>query len=126
MVVCEWEREGFVMAMFNDLEEAKKLAMEVFDMSYRLNAIDYLAYLELRIPVRYHINGNELFYLDGSYGACNGFVTTSVLTIDTQTFCLKTFLKTRENHSSVFEYEDEPEKLDLLVEKFPKFCACAN
>ncbi|MBK7030787.1 MAG: hypothetical protein IPH45_16955 [Bacteroidales bacterium] len=126
MVVCEWEREGFVLAMLNNLDEAERLAMEVFDMSNSLNADDYLAYLELRVPVRYHINGNMFYCLVGSGGSCDGFVTTIALTIDTQTFCLKTFLKTRENHSTVFEYDDEPEKLDFLAAKFPKFCACAN
>jgi hypothetical protein len=119
MVVCEWEREGFVMAMFNELEEAKKLEQEIIDQTHVLNAEQFLDYLELRVPVRYHLKGNAYSPLFGVSGSCNGFMTTVVVKIDTREFCLRTFVKTRENYRLAIDFDEDDESPDSLEAKFP-------
>ena len=41
-------------------------------------------------------------------------------------FCLKTFIKERENHSSAFTFEKFQKQLEKLAESFPNLNSVAN
>ena len=77
----------------------------------------------------YTINGNLDYMGRGKMSVTNGAYTVSVVKIDVNTFCLKSFLKERESCSNVFDLDANApysDKLEKLIELFPHADLIAN
>ena len=127
LIIAELDQCGFLLQFMDDCEEAKLYADIIFNasMNYPYSEM-YIVEDELDYFASYTINGNELYIGNFIYGHSNGAYTVSVMKIDMDKFCLKVFIKERENHSTVFDYIENQEKFERILETFPDFGFYAN
>ena len=122
----ELGRKGYFLDIMDCFEEAKWFVDKVFNLSEEVAYSEIISKAKIKPIAAYEINGNEMYSGRTSYGTSNGLLTLSVMKIDTDVFCMKTFIGERRNHSSVFDYEEYEKEHDRLAEKFPKFQHGAN
>lgn len=127
LVLAEIEKRGFLVKFYNDYDRAKQVA----DLTYEL--IDGLEFAEmseveakLSCFASYEINGNENFTGNSMSGVSNGTYSVNILKIDLNNFRLTEFILERKNHSSVFPYEIFGEKLNKILQLFPRPDFVAN
>lgn len=127
LIVAEINRNGFVLELQNNYVEAELYIERIFNLSdefgiFEMNKVKN----KLEYFASYQISGNELYLSKIKRSISNGVYTVSIVKIDLNNFCLKTFIKERENHSSVFTIEKYPKQLDKLAELFPNINLVAN
>ena len=126
LIIVEIERTGFITEFCDTYEEASTRAENLMNTAGNLDTEEkkerVISFLRNRNYTSYHINGNHIWC--GKYRQClsDGILSISVLEVDMKFFCLKTFIRERENHSEVFDgiLSDE------LLEKFPQIDLIAN
>lgn len=107
LIVAEILKKGFILKITTDEKEAELFHQLIFDLSNKYpfgesHKIEkYLNYL-----ISYNIKGNEFFISNSFLTSSNGEFSVYVLKIATETFCLKSFIKERENNSIVFNMEE--------------------
>jgi hypothetical protein len=126
LILMELDREGFILDIVDFFEDAKWIVDEIFNLSEQVAYSEIITKARIKPIASYEINGNELYTGRIQYGQSNGLLSVSVMKIDTDKFCIKSFISERRNHSSVFDYEKYEDELERLAEKFPKFQHGAN
>lgn len=117
LVVAEIGNRGFILKTFSSKGLAEYYHQKMFDLKeeYSLEKIES----KLKYISSYNINGNEVYIENVELTTSDGVYTVSVVKINLENFCLKSFVRERENHSTVFDYDTStPEEL----EKFNKIC----
>ena len=127
LIVAEINRMGFLLELQNNYVEAELYIEHIFNLSdefsiFEMNNVEK----KLKYFASYQISGNELYLNKIKRSISNGVYTVSIVKIELNNFCLKTFIKERENHSSVFTIEKYPKQLDKLAELFPNINLVAN
>ena len=129
LITAQIHKKEFLLEIKSNFKEAEKLMEAVFTHSSKFppnevheieNKLKYFASYIIR-EIDCEVQGTET---SKSY---DGF-TVSVIKIDMRTFCLKTFIKERENSALVFDFESyDPEyKLDGFMDLFPDADLIAN
>lgn len=126
LIIFEIERIGFIIDSKINFEVSKSIADRLFDLYGKLSYTDFLAFLNKSNISSYSINGNIICAGKIDYGHCDGIAMVSVVMIESKGFCLKTFIKERQNYSLVFSFDDYEEELERMAEKFPKLNIVAN
>ena len=125
LVVAEIDTTGFIMNYFNDFHEAEKYSEKVFMMSSHLSYNEMHKMEDILFPealVSYKMKGRDCVYnLSAKSAISNGIYAVSILEINMDNFCLKSFIKERENYAWVFENIS-----DEFLEKFPYADFVAN
>lgn len=126
LIVAEIKTKGFVLKLYKNLADAKKNMEKTYALSlkYAFNEM-YKIEKELDYFASYEIKGNVLYLSNPIYGYSNGHYSVSVIKINLNHFCLKTFIRERENHSDVFD-DCSDDRLDKLCELFPNIDLIAN
>lgn len=125
LIIAEIGRTGFITEFKNTLKEAELFAAKLkhignFDSYTETEKI--INALKQRNYISYHINGNRLCFGKIKIAFSDGLYDVSVTEVDMKTFCLKTLIRERENHSIVFDGELS----DEFLEKFPHPDLIAN
>ena len=130
LVVVEVERDGFIVKSYKTLEKAKKTSEYLHLTAEHLgtNTDEKVKFLIGSFNNSgfnpYKIFGTEIYYRSLSVieEISDGVISISILKIDPDKFCVKTFVKERQNCSSVFT--ELPEKYQ--ENKFPFHYTIAN
>lgn len=127
LIVAEIENKGFLLKIEDNFEKAESFAQYIYSLSdefyiYEMDKVEQ----KLKYFSFYKINGNEIYLKKIKTSISNGVYTVSVVEIDLNNYCEKTFIKERENHSSVFDFEKYPKELDRLAELFSEIDLVAN
>lgn len=126
LIIVEIERTGFITEFKNTYEEASASAENLMNYTGGLDSETVkkkvISFMRQRNYISYHINGNQLYFGKVRRSLSDGIITISIAEIDMKTFCLKTLIRERENHSIVFDDEIN----DELLEKFPNIDLIAN
>lgn len=128
LIVVEIDRRGYILELVDDLDAGQRIIEDIFDISevYTIYEMDKVAErLPYPCTATYEIKGNELYVGKGGTSTSNGVLTVTAVEIDTETFCLESFIRERENHSMVFGDCDDS-KYEKLLELFPHVDLCAN
>jgi hypothetical protein len=125
LIIAEIDRTGFITEFRNTFKEAEFFAAKLkhigeFDSYTETDKI--INALKKRNYISYHINGNQLCFGKIRIAFTDGLYSVSVGEIDMNTFCLKTLIRERENHSRVFDDNID----DAFLEKFPNIDLIAN
>lgn len=136
MILVENKNKGFILKFMDDEEEVKIYCNQLFNLSREypfgemeevINKFDCIA--------SYVVNGNQIYTLKSITcsiaGSSDGDYSVSAIKIDINIFCLKTFIRERENHSTVFnnyDFEDENQvdKIDKIANFNPQASIIAN
>ena len=114
LFVVEIGKVGFIGSMFDSLEEAKELSDELIDLimgPFKQNRADICRFLMDKGYFTYFIKGNQRYVGNVANCISNGVFTVSVVNVRPEHFCLKSFVKERENSSWLFEDLDD-DRLD--------------
>lgn len=125
LIIAEIDRTGFVTEFKNTFKEAELFAAKlkhIGDFDSYTETEKIITALKQRNYISYHINGNQLCFGNIKIAFSDGLYDVSVSEVDMKTFCLKTLIRERENHSIVFD----DELSDELIEKFPHLDLIAN
>lgn len=111
LIVAEIYKKGFILKIIDGKKEALSFLQKTSEISScysfaQMNKVEE----KLEYIASYKINGNTDYVGKYIKSISNGAYTVSVLQIDINTFCLKSFIRERENHSSVFELEQLSEE----------------
>jgi hypothetical protein len=127
LIIAEIERKGFLLDSTDNLVEAGTFAELVFHLSDEFSIYEmHLVERKLNYFASYNINGTEVYVGKSLRSISNGVYSVSILKIDPATFSLEIFIKERENHSTVFDYDVYPDEIDRLAEIFPNPDFIAN
>jgi hypothetical protein len=126
LILAEFERYGFLYTVNENLEVAKLLCSKIFYLSDKYSFDYILSKLLKKSIATYEINGNELYASKTIWGHSNGIYSVSIIEINPDTFCIKTFIKERQNCSTVFDWEEYENELEYMAQRFPKLCIGAN
>lgn len=125
LIIAEINKTGFITEFRNSLEEAKTFAEElscIGSLDSYTESEKIMNALKQKKYISYQIKGNQLYFGKVKYAITDAMYTVSVTEIDMKTFCLKTLIRERENHSIVFDGVLD----DKLLEKFPQIDLIAN
>jgi hypothetical protein len=126
LILIEIDKYGFIVTVKNNFDEAKLLVDKLFKLSDKLSYDEIIEMITPKSIAYYKINGNQDYAGRVTYGFSNGLYSVSLIKIDPQIFCIKTFIKERQNYSSVFNYKLYDKELDRMAELFPRFNDGAN
>jgi len=134
LLIVEIERKGFLIEVCSDIEKAKQRLEELVELSVKYSFNEqHRAEQDLTYFASYEIYGTEVYVGKSSHSISNGSYTVSIVEIDLDTFCVKTFIRERENHSCVlhrYTQEDVDRELysryEKLSELFPHLNTIAN
>lgn len=124
LIIAEIKNKGFVMRAMADEVEAKTYSDKLLKLSsgYQFDGMfDVLK--KINFITTYTIKGNQVYTGKTHLSVSDESYTVSVLKIDVNTFCLKTFIKERENHSIVFDHK---ELTGEFLDNFPNHSMIAN
>lgn len=123
LIIAEIEKKGFILEFFNHIENAEAFARTTFDLrrGFAFNDM-YRVEEKLKYFATYRINGNQEYVGNVLRQLSNGAYSVSIIKINKREFCLKSFIKERENHSWVINFD----KCDKLIELFPHLNLIAN
>ncbi len=126
VVVAEFEKQGYILGILNTQKEAEKLADQVW-VWYGLSKEKITAFFEKKISYvcKYRIYGNYEMINKGLAIKLDGQLATHVIEFEGQIFCLKSFIKERENFSTALDGNTD-DKMDKMFELFPSFSVNAN
>ena len=104
LIVAEIENKGFLLRFMVDLKEAEMYAEKIFQYSDEFLFSDVCKIEEkLKYFASYKANGSEIYLRKIKGGRSNGAYTVSFMEVEMNKFCLKTFIRERENNSLVFD-----------------------
>lgn len=126
LILAELDRMGFLLDIKDSIEDAKSAVDKVFNFSMKLSYDTTQDKIKTEAFASYVINGNVLYTGKIQYGHTDGFFSISAVEIDPDIQCLKTFIKERENYSSVFDYKQYDEEIERLADLFPMLQFGAN
>lgn len=126
LIVIEIDRLGIITEYFSSLSDAQIFSKKTFSFfeGFHSNEIEKaIRVLKKQEYLSYRINGNQMYLGKTRYTLSNGEITISIIDVDKSVFCSKSFIKERENHSSVFNEIDMDEN---FLERFPNINIIAN
>lgn len=130
LVIAEVERTGFVAGCFKKYWSAVELAnqlllyRELFQWSESEKIIAQLRNQRFK---EYSIKGNQIYFDKGIYGSTDGKYSVSIILTHVREFRISTFIRERENHSIVFNFEQHWDKrFSKYFEIFPSSIHKAN
>jgi hypothetical protein len=126
LVISEIGKMGFIIGFIDGYEKAKAKVKEIVEISAPLTHDKIIELLKEMSIATYVMNGNEGDNYKVLYGNTDGYFSTWMDKVDKKSFCIKTFIKGRENFSLVFGFEEYEEELDRLAEIFPMIDIVAN
>jgi hypothetical protein len=123
LVVAEVERTGFVVDYCRKYWSAVKLADELLLLG-ELFTWGESERIETQLRSRnikeYEIKGNLLYFDKSIYGSTDGKYSVAVLQINKNDFTIESFIRERENHSTVFSTEIHWDKKEAeYFDNFP-------
>ena len=124
LIVVELGNKGFVLTVIDDRGNAESYCEKLSSLSnnYPFNEM-YKIEAKLKYITSYNIKGTQIYIEKVDYCSSNGEFSVYALKIEVNTFCLKSFIKERENHSSVF---DNAEITEIAQIEFPNMNPIAN
>ncbi len=127
LILAEIEKKGFLVKFMDEYDEAKKYADEIFELSYEFQFRE-MRNVEQRLTyfASYQVYGNNVYIGKIKSAVSNGAYSVNVMEIDMNNFQLNTFIKERENNSSVFPFPMYEDKIDKILELFPQPDFLAN
>lgn len=130
LIVAEIERTGYVAGLKNNYWEAVALAKELllYGELFQWNEPEQInTQLLNRCYKSYIIKGNQLFFDKSIYGSTDGKYSVAVLPMDKKEFSVESFIKERENYSTVFSSEVRWDKRQAdYFDNFPCSYQIAN
>ena len=126
LVILEIERLGFILNSSDSFLKSEEIMKKTFSLANKLefkNMVELIPFFRFKNTIEYEIRGNVVYFPNVITCISNGLLTVSIVKIDLNTFNLEFFVKERENHSIVFDYEQLE---DEFVEKFPNLDLIAN
>lgn len=132
LLLVEIERKGFLIEIFHDIEQAQQRLEELVDLSAKYSFDEqHKVEQDLTYFASYEINGTEVYVSKCSHCSSNGSYTVSIIPIDLETFCVKTFIRERENLSCVLDHYSDlnhayHQRYSKLLELFPRLNTIAN
>lgn len=120
LIIAEIRNKGYLLKFMSDLKEADKYAKEIFELSNEYSIYEqYKIETKLTYFASYHVNGTEVYIGNGCCGQSNGVYTVGTMKVDINNFRLNSFIRERENHSTVFPREDQWDQVDKFLKLFP-------
>ncbi len=120
-VFFEEEENGYFIAYFRNLKQAKELFTGFFDwICGRITGKDAIIYENyFLLAQHYIINTNDCYsqYMDGIYTCSNGIQSIYIKKIDLNNFDLQMFFYERKMYETIFSYE-ELKGLPKLMQEF--------
>jgi hypothetical protein len=133
LIVVEIERKGFLIDIVKSKAQSEVIAEKLVEISVSYPFADmYKVEQELTYFASYTMNGTQVYLGKFIYHCSNGSYSVSTLQIDLNTFCVQTFIRERENQSSVLakyacdENDETDPRYDRLLDLFPNLYTLAN
>lgn len=125
LIVIEIEELGFVYASPVEAEKIIDQLNEIFlvNQEYNFSMMDKIE--NLKLIEKYNIKGNQLFFNKNILGMGNGFASIYLIEVNSK-FCLKSFIKERENSSIPFDDDNFIDEYYSILENYPDKIILAN
>jgi len=130
LIVVEILTKGYVMSIKPDKMRALRYYNKISKL-YNSSREDLISKLNKMNHIgEYNIKGNVIYLPNIQRQGSDGVVTISLARIDSKIFCLQTFIRERENHSSLLPFSDEDynvqKKLERISNLIPQCSFVAN
>lgn len=121
LILAEINKKGLRIKFMDEYDEAKKFADEIFDLSNVFQFCE-MSNVEQKLTyfASYQVYGNNVYIGKIKSAVSNGAYSVNVMEIDMNSFQLNTFIKERENNSSVFPFPMYEDKIDKILDLFPQ------
>ena len=122
LIIAEFESQGFVLGIADSEQIAEKHVtrlsniIDEYPFGEHTKIISKLEYI-----ASYNIKGNQTFLESSMICSSNGSSSIYVVKINMNTFSLKSFIKERENLSSVFDYDLKDKEQEKKLDKIAKY-----